>query len=79
MIFHLNNFSAGWNERLMEVLVRARSGDRIVVPTKEIQHEARLFAWAASVVADVQVLTLEEYKQQRSEGEYGQKDTFQIT
>ena len=77
MVFHLSNFSPGWNERLMEVLVRARSGDTIVVPTPEIARDARIFYWAASVIGDVHIMTREEYAAQKptKEGEYEQRDT----
>lgn len=84
MKFFLNNMSEGWHERLMEVLIRTRPGDVIVVPNKDIARDARIFAWAANVVGNIKVITREEYDQQCAEhytpdckgGEYEQRNTF---
>lgn len=78
MRFFLNNMSEGWNDRLMEVLIRARPGDVIVVPNNDIAKDARIFAWAANVVGDIKVVTREEYDMQHNGkgGEYEQRDTF---
>lgn len=87
MKFFLNNMSDGWQERLMEVLIRARPGDVIVVPNNDIAKDARIFAWAADVVGGIKVFTREEYDQHTKEcaehytpdckgGEYEQRNTF---
>lgn len=75
MRFFLNNMSEGWNDRLMEVLIRARTGDVIVVPNKDIARDARIFAWAANVVGGIEVVTREEYeaKHNGKGGEYEQR------
>jgi hypothetical protein len=45
----------------MEVLVRARSGDTIVVPDMPIKEAALDFAWEANVVEGVRILTQDEH------------------